>query len=162
MRRVVVLPAPLGPRKPVTDPGWTVKESPSTARTEPKVLLSPLTSTRTGSKRGAEPAVLAPPSSSVRSVGPIQAHAEPLSAHCGTGRRGGRGTAPRPGEGGWPPPQAVPQVTYSDSRDRDRLPDRRRRHRRVGVLPPRGRPRRRHRRGLQAARFDAGRRHPAL
>src|SRR3954467_5939757 len=105
MRRVVVLPAPLGPRKPVTDPGWTVKESPSTARTEPKVLLSPLTSTRTGSKRGAEPAGRALSSSSVRSVGPIQAHAEPLSAHCGTGRRGAGGPPPgRGGGGGGPPP----------------------------------------------------------
>ncbi len=32
MRMVVVLPAPLGPRKPKTSPGWTVKSIPSTAR----------------------------------------------------------------------------------------------------------------------------------
>ena len=31
MRRVVVLPAPLGPRNPVTDPGSTVNDNPSTA-----------------------------------------------------------------------------------------------------------------------------------
>ena len=48
MRRVVVFPAPLGPRKPVTDPGSTVKLSSETARTGPKDLLSPLTSSRTG------------------------------------------------------------------------------------------------------------------
>ena len=51
MRSVVVLPAPLGPRKPVTDPGSTVKLRSSTARTVPKVLVSPVTSTRTGSRR---------------------------------------------------------------------------------------------------------------
>ena len=44
MRRVVVFPAPLGPRKPVTRPGWTVKSSPRTAATLPKFLTSPRTS----------------------------------------------------------------------------------------------------------------------
>src|SRR4051794_28954157 len=45
---VVVLPAPLGPRKPVTDPGSTVNERSETARTGPNALLSSRTSTRTG------------------------------------------------------------------------------------------------------------------
>jgi hypothetical protein len=35
IRMVVDLPAPFGPRKPVTCPGCTVKDSPSTAWTEP-------------------------------------------------------------------------------------------------------------------------------
>ena len=37
---VVVLPAPFGPRKPVTRPGRTVKLSPSTAVTGPNRLRS--------------------------------------------------------------------------------------------------------------------------
>jgi hypothetical protein len=43
MRSVVVLPAPLGPRKPVTCPGSTVKVSPSTAVTGPYRLVKPVT-----------------------------------------------------------------------------------------------------------------------
>ena len=39
MRSVVVLPAPFGPRKPVTEPGSTVKLSWSTARTLPRNTL---------------------------------------------------------------------------------------------------------------------------
>src|ERR671912_930909 len=43
IRRVVVLPAPLGPRKPATVP-WSIwKSSWSTASTSPKRLLSPCT-----------------------------------------------------------------------------------------------------------------------
>ena len=41
---MVVLPAPLGPRKPVTRPGRTVKLRSTTARMAPKFLLSPATS----------------------------------------------------------------------------------------------------------------------
>src|ERR1700691_3695029 len=41
MRSVVVLPDPLGPRKPVTRPGSTVNDRSSTARTGPKCLESP-------------------------------------------------------------------------------------------------------------------------
>src|ERR671911_721454 len=48
MRRVVVLPAPLGPRKPVTEPGSTVKLRSSTARTWPKFLDRPDTTIRPG------------------------------------------------------------------------------------------------------------------
>src|SRR5512146_1741529 len=51
-RIVVVLPAPFGPRKPVTFPGWTAKLSPSTAVTSPKRLVSPLTSMLTGPAEG--------------------------------------------------------------------------------------------------------------
>jgi hypothetical protein len=47
-RNVVVLPAPFGPRKPVTRPGRTVKLSPSTAVTGPERLLRPLTSIMAG------------------------------------------------------------------------------------------------------------------
>jgi hypothetical protein len=39
-RMVVVLPAPFGPRKPVTWPGRTVKARPSTAVTAPNRLTS--------------------------------------------------------------------------------------------------------------------------
>src|SRR5579875_1651559 len=45
MRSVVVLPAPLGPRNPVTRPGSTVKVRSLTAATLPNRLLSPRTST---------------------------------------------------------------------------------------------------------------------
>ena len=43
IRRVVVLPDPLGPRNPVTDPGSTVNVRSRTASTGPKLLLSPST-----------------------------------------------------------------------------------------------------------------------
>jgi hypothetical protein len=44
MRRLVVLPAPLGPRKPVTRPGSTVKLRSETASTEPKRFVAPANS----------------------------------------------------------------------------------------------------------------------
>src|SRR2546422_7978996 len=44
MRIVVVLPAPLGPRKPTISPRSTRKEIPATASTAPKLLVRPLTS----------------------------------------------------------------------------------------------------------------------
>src|SRR6185437_3480720 len=56
IRMVVVLPAPLGPRNPVTRPGRTAKLSPSTAVTGPNRLVSPLASInagRTGGRRRA-------------------------------------------------------------------------------------------------------------
>jgi hypothetical protein len=40
MRRVVVLPAPFGPRNPVTVPGASSNESPSTATSFPKRFVS--------------------------------------------------------------------------------------------------------------------------
>ena len=43
-RIVVVLPAPFGPRKPVTRPGWHRNEMSSTARKPPYDLVSPVTS----------------------------------------------------------------------------------------------------------------------
>src|SRR6187200_2969516 len=43
-RMVVDLPAPFGPRNPVTRPGWAVKVTPSTARRPPYVLVSAVTS----------------------------------------------------------------------------------------------------------------------
>src|SRR6266508_925934 len=43
MRRVVVLPAPLGPRNPVICPGRTSKVSSSTARIRPNCLVRPWT-----------------------------------------------------------------------------------------------------------------------
>ena len=45
---VVDLPAPFGPRKPVTTPGWTVKLSSSTAVFSPYRLLSPRDSIMVG------------------------------------------------------------------------------------------------------------------
>src|ERR1039458_4442270 len=45
MTRIVVdFPAPFGPTKPVTWPGWTVKDIPSSADADPKRLRRPLTS----------------------------------------------------------------------------------------------------------------------
>ena len=44
MRRVVLLPAPFGPRKPVTRPASTANERSETAWTLPKRLLIPLIS----------------------------------------------------------------------------------------------------------------------
>src|SRR6476646_9975466 len=46
IRRVVVLPAPLGPRKPVIRPGSTSKLRSSTAVKAPKRLVRPRTSMR--------------------------------------------------------------------------------------------------------------------
>ena len=44
IRSVVVLPAPLGPRKPTTRPSSAVNDRSSTASTGPKRLVSPATS----------------------------------------------------------------------------------------------------------------------
>src|SRR5829696_7664752 len=44
--RVVDLPAPLGPRNPVTFPGSTQNDSPSTARLPPNSLVRPMASIR--------------------------------------------------------------------------------------------------------------------
>ena len=45
MTRIVVdLPAPFGPTKPVTWPGWTVNDMPSSARVGPNRFRSPDTS----------------------------------------------------------------------------------------------------------------------
>ena len=41
---VVDLPAPFGPRKPVTRPGWTVNDRSSTATVFPYRLLRPTAS----------------------------------------------------------------------------------------------------------------------
>ena len=41
---VVLLPAPLGPRKPKTSPGATANETPRTASIAPKDLVRSLTS----------------------------------------------------------------------------------------------------------------------
>src|SRR5262245_63233831 len=41
MRRMVVLPEPLGPRSPMTSPGFTAREKPSTARRGPYHLVIP-------------------------------------------------------------------------------------------------------------------------
>src|SRR5690348_5160341 len=70
VRRVVVLPAPLGPRKPVTEPGSTVKLTWSTAWTDPNDFVSPSTSTRTGSAWTLEMAL----SSLLGTAGSIQSH----------------------------------------------------------------------------------------
>src|SRR6476620_5705365 len=43
IRIVVVLPAPFGPRNPVTVPGWQTKSTSSTAVKPPYVLVSPST-----------------------------------------------------------------------------------------------------------------------
>lgn len=48
MRNVVDLPAPLGPRKPVTTPGRTVNDKPSTAVTRPYRLTREWACNNTG------------------------------------------------------------------------------------------------------------------
>ena len=61
---MVVLPAPFGPRNPVTVPGRTVKLRSSTAVTGPKRLVSRSTSITIGSagrRRGARGAPVPPP-----------------------------------------------------------------------------------------------------
>ena len=51
---VLVLPAPLGPRKATTVPGSTSRSMRRTARTPPKILLAPRSATAgTGSERAA-------------------------------------------------------------------------------------------------------------
>src|SRR4051812_23359671 len=52
IRGVVVLPAPLGPRKPVTRPGSTVKDRSLTAARSPYCLVSRETTTRPGLTAG--------------------------------------------------------------------------------------------------------------
>ena len=76
MRSVVVLPDPLGPRKPVTRPGSTVKDRLSTASTGPKCLDSPLISM--GRPRVGAPTVIAATlarASGVPVVTPCASHA---------------------------------------------------------------------------------------
>jgi hypothetical protein len=54
MRRVVVLPAPLGPRNPVIVPGSNAKDRSSTASTWPKRYVSD-SATTTGGIRSPNP-----------------------------------------------------------------------------------------------------------
>src|ERR1700677_1026864 len=68
MRSVVVLPEPLGPRKPVTRPGATLKERSSTATTGPKCLVRPLISI-----------------GSPRVVGPLLIEGDPSATRSGVG-----------------------------------------------------------------------------
>src|SRR5215470_119725 len=65
MRRIVVFPDPLGPRRPRTSPALTVKETPSRARRAPYHLVS-CSATRTSgmrrkvrrpARRGGQPAL---------------------------------------------------------------------------------------------------------
>src|SRR5574337_77827 len=55
IRRVVVLPAPLGPSSPVISPSQAAKLTPSTAFTLPKALCRFLTSIMTRTSRGLVP-----------------------------------------------------------------------------------------------------------
>src|SRR3712207_7877506 len=55
IRIVVVLPAPLGPRKPVTVPGSSSNETASTTVRSPYFLVSPLTVIIAGLLRPASP-----------------------------------------------------------------------------------------------------------
>ena len=80
MRRVVVFPDPLGPRKPVTRPGSTVNDRLSTARTDPKCFESPLISI--GSPRVVAPSVIG--ATIARALSPVR------SATAGGSPRSGR------------------------------------------------------------------------
>src|SRR5450432_1866187 len=51
MRSVVVLPAPLGPRRPVMEPSCAVKLTSRTASTSPKRFARPRVSIKLGSQR---------------------------------------------------------------------------------------------------------------
>ena len=52
IRTVVVLPAPLGPRKPNTSPRATLNDTSATAVREPKTLVRWLTSIAAAARRG--------------------------------------------------------------------------------------------------------------
>src|SRR5918997_6785037 len=81
MRIVVVLPAPLGPRKPNTSPRCTVKSTPSTATSRPKRLLSAVA---------------------------LMSGASPADAS-GAGAGPGTGAGGEAGGGGGPPPPRAPR-----------------------------------------------------
>ena len=87
---VVDLPAPFGPTKPVTWPGWTAKDMPSRASVGPNRLRSPATSivasmvTEARDRRR-------PRSSRLRAVFGLVARSSPLR---GTARYPARGTRP--------------------------------------------------------------------
>src|SRR5215468_8982017 len=68
MRRVVVLPDPFGPRNPVTRPGWTVNDNPSTALTFGYTLVSPDTTSW--------PSMRLPSPANRHHIGQVQAHAQ--------------------------------------------------------------------------------------
>src|SRR5580704_15140253 len=44
MRKLVVFPAPFGPRRPTTSPAFTANETPLTTNRRPKYLIKPSTS----------------------------------------------------------------------------------------------------------------------
>src|SRR5215831_19893486 len=94
---VVVLPAPLGPRNPVTVPGRTVKLRPSRAVTAPKRFVSWSTSittgppgTRRGTRGAAAPGI---------ACGAAAGTAAEAGTAAGGGTAGGAGTG-MPGPGG--------------------------------------------------------------
>src|ERR1017187_4429396 len=75
-RTVVVLPAPLGPRKPKTSPYATSKDTPENAVRSPKRLVSCLT-IRAGSRGGASTATAATRSSPSVTDGFARPHVAP-------------------------------------------------------------------------------------
>src|SRR5215471_2282605 len=91
---VVVLPAPLGPRNPVTVPGRTVKLRPSRAVTAPKRFVSRSTSITTpppGTRRGTRGPAATPGAVTGATIG------APIGAAAGavTGVSGPGGTLPK-------------------------------------------------------------------
>src|ERR671910_1194974 len=101
IRRVVVLPAPLGPRKPATVP-WSIwKSSWSTASTSPKRLLSPCTLIAAMARLLPEP--VTPTTLRARPaavVGPAAALAGRPGGAGGAGRRPGGAAGGSGGAGG--------------------------------------------------------------
>src|SRR5687768_14771161 len=87
IRMVVVLPAPLGPRRPSTSPGWASKLTSSTATVAPKRLVTPSTSTlvplMTGLGRPSSGAVVL---GLVAVVGGLEARERAGLGHEGLGR----------------------------------------------------------------------------
>src|SRR6476660_4423169 len=97
MRRVVVLPLPLGPRKPVTRPGSTSKSRWSTAENEQNRFVRPRTS-MCPVNSGRPCTTVLPPSAQVGATAP--AVMRPTQPHRVPGPRGGRSersAAPRTG-----------------------------------------------------------------
>src|SRR5687767_4975039 len=98
MRSVVVLPAPLGPRKPVIRPGSTLKERVSTAVKPPNRLVRSRTSIR--APESGVVVVMVPPS---RVHGPHHAACRGGRVNRVVGRGGGpRQRGPGAAYLGWP------------------------------------------------------------
>ena len=92
IRMVVDLPAPFGPRNPVTRPGGTVNVRSSTAFVSPKCLVSPLASIMTPRYRCAAPRQR----SRDRDNSPLPGERSDGGMHCARGLSRSPGSTPAP------------------------------------------------------------------